>query len=95
MLLKEIFRCGTRKFWFRSFQYLPFAAAYHALRSLAKIPQLLFGNDFPYWSPGVAVEELRQLGLSAAEIDDIEVNNARRLLPGLSCSSASPVDKIS
>ena len=60
------------------------AAAFQALRSLAEIPQLLFGSDFPYWSPGVAVEELRQLGLSTAEVEDIEVNNALRLLPGLS-----------
>ena len=67
------------------------AAAFQALRSLAEIPQLLFGSDFPYWSPGVAVEELRQLGLSAADIADIEVNNARRLLPRLSRFAEKPV----
>ncbi len=59
------------------------AAAFQAVRSLAEIPQLLFGSDFPYWSPSVAVEELSQLGLTEQEVCDIERNNALRLLPRL------------
>ncbi|MES2913255.1 MAG: amidohydrolase family protein [Pseudomonadota bacterium] len=59
------------------------AAAFQAVRSLAEIPQLLFGSDFPYWSPSVAVEELSQLGLTDQEVCDIERNNALRLLPRL------------
>ena len=58
-------------------------AAFQALRSVADIPHLLFGSDFPYWSPAVAVEELRAQGLSQEDICDIERNNALRLMPQL------------
>ena len=58
-------------------------AAFQAVRALAEIPQLLFGSDFPYWSPAVAVEELKQLGLTPPDILDIERNNAARLMPRL------------
>lgn len=58
-------------------------AAFQAVRSVAEIPNLLFGSDFPYWSPAVAVEELKSLGLSQEEICDVERNNALRLMPRL------------
>lgn len=58
-------------------------AAFQALRSIAEIPQLLFGSDFPYWSPAVAVEEIRKLDLAPQELEDIEHKNALRLIPAL------------
>ena len=59
------------------------SAAFQAVRSLVDIPQMLFGSDFPYWSPSVAVDELKQLGLTEGEVAAVERNNAIRLMPRL------------
>ncbi len=73
------------------------AAALGALRQLADMSHLLFGSDFPYWSPGVAVEELARLPISAEERLDIERHNALRLLPllahRLDSADATPTNK--
>lgn len=58
-------------------------AAFQAVRSLVEVPQMLFGSDFPYWSPSVAVEELRKIGLSETDIAAVERENALRLMPHL------------
>ena len=41
---------------------------------------VLFGSDYPMWDPGVELEYLKKLGLSASETDLILHENAERLL---------------
>jgi predicted TIM-barrel fold metal-dependent hydrolase len=43
----------------------------------------LFGTDFPFWSPNVAVAVLDQLGVAGAERENIERGNALGLIPQL------------
>jgi predicted TIM-barrel fold metal-dependent hydrolase len=45
--------------------------------------QLLFGTDYPFWSPNVAVKVLDDLGVAGAEREAIERGNALSLLPSL------------
>jgi predicted TIM-barrel fold metal-dependent hydrolase len=56
---------------------------FNAIRSLVGSSQLLFGTDFPFWSPNVAVSVLDQLGVAGAERARIERGNALTLLPQL------------
>ena len=44
---------------------------------------LLFGTDFPFWSPETTIKGLAGLKLSAADLQAIERGNALKLLPGL------------
>jgi predicted TIM-barrel fold metal-dependent hydrolase len=58
------------------------AAAFGPLLKLVTSKQVVFGSDFPFnAAAGVksAVANLRTLGLSDAELQDIEVGNARGL----------------
>ena len=56
---------------------------FNAIRSLVGSSQLLFGTDYPFWAPSVAIKVLDDLGVTGAERDGIEHNNARVLLPNL------------
>ena len=42
--------------------------------------RILFGTDFPLWSPETEVESFRKLPLSAEEFDKIAYKNALRIL---------------
>jgi 6-methylsalicylate decarboxylase len=55
--------------------------SFTAIRSLVGVSQLLFGTDFPFWSPQIWVDQLAQLGLSAADLLAIERGNALGLFP--------------
>jgi predicted TIM-barrel fold metal-dependent hydrolase len=55
--------------------------AFNAVRDLVGISQLLFGSDYPFWSPHLAVSGLHDLGLDANDLAAIERNNALALLP--------------
>ncbi len=54
-----------------------------AVRELAGISQLLFGSDYPFWSPEVTVARLAELGLRPSDLQAIERDNALTLLPRL------------
>ena len=56
---------------------------FNAIRSLVGSSQLLFGTDYPFWAPNVAIKVLDDLGVAGAERDGIEHDNARALLPNL------------
>ena len=43
--------------------------------------KLIFGTDFPFWSPQIWVDQLADLKLSAADLRAIERDNALRILP--------------
>jgi predicted TIM-barrel fold metal-dependent hydrolase len=45
--------------------------------------QLLFGTDYPFWSPNVAVKVLDDLGIAGADRDRIERGNAMAMMPAL------------
>ena len=57
--------------------------AFGAVREMAGISQLLFGSDYPYWTPDVTLAALAGLGLSTADRRAIERDNALRLFPRL------------
>jgi predicted TIM-barrel fold metal-dependent hydrolase len=57
--------------------------SFNAIRQLAGIPQLLYGSDFPFWSPQLTVDALAKLGLTPGEMRAVERDNALRLLPRL------------
>ncbi len=57
------------------------AIPFNAIRELVGTSQLLFGTDFPFWAPSVAVSMLTELAVPAAERQKIERDNARALLP--------------
>jgi predicted TIM-barrel fold metal-dependent hydrolase len=57
-----------------------------AIRSLVGSSQLLFGTDYPFWAPNVAIKVLDDLGIVGAERDKIERDNARALLPRLAAA---------
>ena len=57
--------------------------AFDAVRKLAGIPRLLFGSDFPFWSPEVTVSNLAKLELRPDDLRAIERENALRLFPRL------------
>ena len=57
-----------------------------AIRSLVGSSQLLFGTDYPFWSPNVAVKVLDDLGIAGPERDSIDRGNALGLIPTLASS---------
>jgi predicted TIM-barrel fold metal-dependent hydrolase len=57
--------------------------AFAALMDIADPTHLLFGTDFPFWSPHETIAALAGLSLSPAELGAIERGNALALLPGL------------
>ena len=58
-------------------------AAFNAIRDLVGTSQLLFGSDYPFWSPDLAISGLRDMGLDADGLAAIERTNALKLLPKL------------
>jgi 6-methylsalicylate decarboxylase len=58
-------------------------AAMAALQKLVPISQLSYGTDYPYF-PLDQINNLRQLGLAAADLEAISSGNAERLIPRLS-----------
>ena len=54
-----------------------------AVRDLVGPSQLLFGTDYPFWSPNVAVKVLDDLGVAGAERERIERGNALGMMPAL------------
>jgi predicted TIM-barrel fold metal-dependent hydrolase len=60
--------------------------AFKSLLELVKVSQVLFGSDYPFApepTTAATVEGLQKLGLSAADLQAIERDNALRLMPGL------------
>ena len=57
--------------------------ALRAVLDVVPISNLLFGTDFPFWSPEATVKGLNSLKLSNADLKAIERDNALRLLPNL------------
>ena len=56
---------------------------FNAIRELVGPSQLLFGTDYPFWSPQVAIATLGEFGMSADERERIERGNALGLMPAL------------
>jgi predicted TIM-barrel fold metal-dependent hydrolase len=56
---------------------------FNAIRALVGPSQLLFGTDYPFWSPQVAIATLADFGISPDERERIERRNALGLMPGL------------
>jgi predicted TIM-barrel fold metal-dependent hydrolase len=56
---------------------------FNAIRALVGPSQLLFGTDYPFWSPQVAISTLTGLGIDPAERERIERHNALGLMPAL------------
>jgi predicted TIM-barrel fold metal-dependent hydrolase len=54
---------------------------FNAIRELVSASRILFGTDYPFWSPSVAVSTLMEFGVAPAERQKIERDNARTLLP--------------
>jgi predicted TIM-barrel fold metal-dependent hydrolase len=59
-------------------------AAFEPLRALAGVERLVFGSDYPYWTPQMTANGLASLRLDAKALSAIESGNALRLMPGLS-----------
>jgi 6-methylsalicylate decarboxylase len=57
---------------------------FNAIRDLVGTSQLLFGTDYPFWSPQVAVKVLDDLGIAGADREKIERGNVLGLMPRLS-----------
>jgi len=58
-------------------------ASMAALLKLVPDTQVTFGSDYPYVPIGTQAQSLRDLGLSAAQVQAIQSGNAIRLLPRL------------
>ena len=56
---------------------------FNAIRDLVGASQLLFGTDYPFWSPNVAIKVLDDLGVAGANRERIERGNARALMAQL------------
>ena len=56
--------------------------AYEAARSLVGESRLLFGSDYPYWSPRMAADGLAALNLDPDVTRAIERDNAMVLFAG-------------
>ena len=54
-----------------------------ALKALVGSSQILFGTDYPFGSAGPTAAALRQSGLGAGELGDIDRNNILRIFPSL------------
>jgi predicted TIM-barrel fold metal-dependent hydrolase len=54
-----------------------------ALKVLVGSSQILFGTDYPFGSAGPTAAALRQSGLGASELRDIDRNNILRIFPSL------------
>ncbi len=54
-----------------------------AVLDIVPVSHLLFGTDFPFWSPETTVKGLAGLKLSAADLQAIERDNALKLMPSL------------
>jgi predicted TIM-barrel fold metal-dependent hydrolase len=61
---------------------------FNAIRDLVGASQLLFGTDYPFWSPSVAVAILDDLGATRAQRQAIERDNALGLIPQLAPTSS-------
>jgi predicted TIM-barrel fold metal-dependent hydrolase len=59
------------------------AGAMRAVLDIVPMSHLLFGSDFPFWSPETTVKGLALLKMSDADLRAIERDNALKLLPGL------------
>jgi predicted TIM-barrel fold metal-dependent hydrolase len=57
--------------------------ALKAVLDIVPMSHLLFGSDFPFWSPETTVKGLADLKLPPADLAAIERGNALKLLPGL------------
>jgi 6-methylsalicylate decarboxylase len=57
--------------------------ALQAVLDIVPMSHLLFGSDFPFWSPETTIKGLADLNLPAADLAAIERGNALKLLPGL------------
>ena len=57
--------------------------ALKAILDILPMTHLLFGTDFPFWSPETTIKGLAGLKLSASDLQAIERGNALRLLPAL------------
>jgi predicted TIM-barrel fold metal-dependent hydrolase len=56
---------------------------FNAIRSLVGPSRLLFGTDYPFWSPNVAVKVLDDLGVAGSDRERIERGNALAMMPRL------------
>src|SRR5215831_5955648 len=74
---------------FRKLQYdtanATSAPAMAALMKLVPTSQITFGSDYPYF-PLSQIEDIRRMGLPAADLAAIESGNATRLVPRLSAA---------
>jgi predicted TIM-barrel fold metal-dependent hydrolase len=57
--------------------------ALQAVLDIVPMSNLLFGTDYPFWTPDVTVNGLAALKLDPSDLAAIERGNALRLLPGL------------
>jgi predicted TIM-barrel fold metal-dependent hydrolase len=57
--------------------------AMKAVLDIVPMSHLLFGTDYPFWSPETTIKGLAGLKLSPTDLRSIECDNALRLLPGL------------
>jgi predicted TIM-barrel fold metal-dependent hydrolase len=57
--------------------------ALRAVLDIVPMSHLLFGSDYPFWSPETTIKGLAGLRLSAADLQAIERDNALKLMPGL------------
>jgi 6-methylsalicylate decarboxylase len=57
--------------------------ALKAVLDIVPMSHLLFGSDYPFWSPEVTVKGLADLKLDAADLAGIERGNALKLMPNL------------
>ncbi|MES2187797.1 MAG: amidohydrolase family protein [Pseudomonadota bacterium] len=60
-----------------------YAPSMAALQAFVPEQQIVYGSDYPYVAMDKQLQALDRMGLPAARLDAIEVDNARRLLPGL------------
>jgi predicted TIM-barrel fold metal-dependent hydrolase len=57
--------------------------ALKAVLDIVPMSHLLFGSDYPFWSPDTTIKGLAELKLSAGDLQAIERDNALKLMPGL------------
>jgi predicted TIM-barrel fold metal-dependent hydrolase len=78
---------NSRLYHLRRFHYDTAGAAnpvaMQALKTLVPISQILFGTDAPFFDGAPQVQGLRVSGFTAAELTQIDRENALRLVPRL------------